>query len=307
MSYDSFGSLTRLPDGRLMAAWRSGTDHIASGDGVIKASLSADGVTWGTPWTLWSEVGRDSRVGRLAMVDGMLLCTYYEWIGTDDLVGNYVSVLHGDPADPMAAWAKRPVTGSDLDLWGASMCRVEPIDAGLYGLPLYGGRTGDAQYSSVYMVSADAITWSQRGVVGRDAARPYNEPNVVHLGGGNLLALLRTGTSPPLTLYESTSDDNGATWSTPTAVFDGVGAPILSRISGGRVVTQYRNNSRQGAMRIRSAAGVWGPERVLPETFAGTGYLYGDVLELSRDRLAWAYWQELSSSSAGGRCRTLRC
>ena len=82
-------------------------------------------------------------------------------------------------------------------------------------------------------------SWGEPSVIGEQGVHGigYNEPALIHLTSGRMIALLRTG--PAGWLYQSDSNDLGQTWSTP-AKTPMWGYPAhLRQLQDGRLLATY--------------------------------------------------------------------
>lgn len=77
--YSAFPSVVKLPDTRLYLVWYEATDHVASRDGIVRASYSSDnGLTWGPAFTALSVASKDVRDPCVSVAaDGSLYLTYF--------------------------------------------------------------------------------------------------------------------------------------------------------------------------------------------------------------------------------------
>jgi len=85
--YNAFPGVTMLPDGRLMAVYRKGTDHYQSDDGVLYAKFSSNtGATWtgetclyapkNSPYGIYPDA-RDPEIRTLK--NGTILLSFFEY------------------------------------------------------------------------------------------------------------------------------------------------------------------------------------------------------------------------------------
>ena len=241
--------LHRLPNGRLMA-------HGYACD--IWGFQSADqGRTWYVvPWGMGCSM--------LNCRDGSVLAMDYLTYPADDAPngpyfgrGRWLTPDYDNPGNPFQATLHIPgalpiVDDTGRYGGGPSFWRsiVELDDGTLlasgYGNfdhndapPLgYPAEWGMRRFESFVMESADrGHTWHLRAIIAGDATtgqEGFCEPVMVHLGGGELLAVMRTGRAAPL--YQARSLDNGFTWSRPESLHVPGVDPSLIRLSGGTVV-----------------------------------------------------------------------
>ena len=305
----AFGMPCRLPDGRTLIVYRKGTSHVSLGDkGTIWGVLSSDGRTWGTPFLIYSHATYDCRdvsIKLTAAGDLLISCFLYDQTNypTTGVLLNACFVLKAvDPANPDTGGWIFIAANSSFTSWEA--CAGPPCDLanGYILLSVYGRNTaGLVDVSRVLRSSDGGATYADFGVLadGTSDARHYQEPQLWQLLNGRVLALLRTGT----TVYQCHSDDNGATWSEPTAAFSGIGAPRFMQLSGGGLIVCYRSSAvgERSAYRTSTDNGVtWSTEQLLWEDNLTTSFQYGGFDELTPNIAVIAYWGKQGGDESRG-------
>jgi hypothetical protein len=216
-----FPDVVRLPDGRLLAAYREGTGH-TSPDGRISLVDSSDGGhTWGTPRVVVDGPYDDRDPKLAALADGTVLLSYFviDWSTEPRHTtrGTYVrrSTDGGRTwSEPAEAGTSMPGTGAGRGMhgWAAAHGSAAELPGGDLLLPLY-GKPADAKWHRATVVrSTDGgRTWpadSEVLIASADDVH-FQEPTLTVLDG-QVVALIRTTVGHA---YLSRSTDGGRTWS----------------------------------------------------------------------------------------------
>lgn len=102
----------------------------------------------------------------------------------------------------------------------------------------YPAEWGMRRFECFVVESRDrGLTWHLRAIIAGDGVtgqEGFNEPVMLHLGGGELLVVMRTGRSAPL--YQVRSLDYGYTWSQPESLHVPGVDPSLIRLNDGTLV-----------------------------------------------------------------------
>ena len=145
-------------------------------------------------------------------------------------------------------------------------------------------------YSRTYVCESDADgrCWRYLTTIGYDriGSEGYNEGSIRRLRGGELLAVMRTGSEKDPACHDnpimwSTSSDEGRTWSEPRRTGVEGAYPALAVLDDGLVVMGY---GRPGAMIVFSADGgrTWTDPNVIDATpYSG----YTDVVQTAPGEL----------------------
>ena len=240
--HNAFPGLARLADGRWIGAWRGAWDHEATNDGVLVVSFSADGVNWPDPTVVDTNVAtlgeaRDPSITVTASGE-VLLVFYARGVQRSHLIrstdnGATWTAPAGLPFPAGLAFAGAPITILPSGRW------------------LVAAYNGDATAKTIVMRSDDqGATWSSVTLTPVNPLAGFLEPNLISLGGTNVLMLIRAQTGRQI--YKTTSTDGGATWGTVTEAFFGTNNPHMIRWASGTISTFYRHPFHGGFM-IRSS------------------------------------------------------
>lgn len=101
------------------------------------------------------------------------------------------------------------------------------------------GVNGTNTECALFQSTDNGKTWTFKSTIFAAAGRNYSEASIIRTSGNNLVAICRedTGTGNPL--YRSTSNDDGATWTTPVAIPTSVingRQPNLLKTTNGRYI-----------------------------------------------------------------------
>ncbi len=238
--FNHAASVTRMPDGRLLAAWFSGPFE-ASVHQVILASYSSDkGLTWAEPFEL-QNTPRKSDFDPAFIVDGNRVLFFYSvgrWnrypfvreekteVGIESF-----KVYYRSSGDSGRTWSTPTLVLEGI----GTGCRSNGIklSTGELLLPLHGYRSGVAGV----LKSADrGTTWTRFGEI--KTATVAHEPSIAELPSGEIMMVLRTGDG---VMWKVLSRDKGETW-LPAEKTDIVAARAshnLYRLQDGRIVLTH--------------------------------------------------------------------
>ena len=310
--YNAFPGLARLDDGTLVTVYRKGVLH-ARDRGYIVSRRSTDG---GTIWSEEMVVAdnpaldlRDPNIVRLA--DGALLVNYFQYdFDAPGTVLNGLEVVHS--FDGGETW-EAPVsvgTGSYV----ATSAPILELPNGDLLLAYYGSH-GGSRYATAYVIrSEDGGQWWLGETViaaGPAYSKPFQEPNLLLLENGHVLATIRSDGERPI-IHTSVSEDQGRTWSEPRPAFKGSGTPSVTRLASGAVVMIYRSkigrNFGLPALRVSSDGGAtWTAD--LGETVIDRkdgAMMYASALQVPNGRIAVVYGMEDGPRRSEIRFRYLR-
>ena len=297
--FNAFGNMIELANGSWFVVYRKGSTHVYDGDyGEIWGATSTDGYTWGTEYQIHADALYDLRDPCvMQMADGNLLISFFKYDvdGTTAPIPAAVHVIKA--ATPAGAWTEYDACSTFTEYEACSAPVVQLADGTLL-LPLRGRDTGDTIDSSRVMKSTNGgTTWTELAIIA-EGVRHYQEPSLCVLDDGDVLCLMRTGT----TVYAAVSGDDGATWGAPYSAYDGVGAPRVTQWSGvnGRLVTNYRSNTDdETAYRTSTDRGAtWSDETIVSST--GSSHQYGSFSEVSANIGALCFWRKQSGSESRG-------
>jgi hypothetical protein len=228
-----FPTITRLRDGALVVVYYDSIAHTSQGGRIALVRSTDDGRTWSAP-RVALDTPLDDRDPQLMQTRaGVLLLSYfaYDWNQTPaKVIGSFVARSE----DGGATWSAPAQVGTALT-WAATSAKIVELDDGRLLIPLYGAASGSsAQWATAVSSTDDGRTWpaSSEVTLAADPAVDFQEPALVNLGGGKLLAVLRTARAGNLA-YTTDSADAGRTWTPPSKTDMQAQAPDLLLLPGG--------------------------------------------------------------------------
>ncbi len=338
--HQAFPSVTQLADGQLLLVFRMGADHVEATGRIMKQLGSADASQWSTPEVLFDAQDMDDRdPSAVTLPDGSVLVSYFQYrtqpVGSDTLILHQVFVATStDGAQtftPFEQASAGPMEGADASIDGDGLW-VDGSDSpiivtacsspavaldGSIAIPTYGGNTlnlgnlaASPRSTIALLESADgAGPWTSRAVAQGAAPDVWlQEPALLLLSNGTWLVQARTAQdnspSSPGPLVQTSSTDQGATWSAWTP-FGFVGhAPDLIELGNGVVLSAFREINDAFTQEWVSFVysldhGVtWSaPERVLDCGAVECGY--PSLVELDGDRVLMVYYTAGGASIDG--------
>ena len=303
-TYNAFPSVARLNNGDLLMVYRTGSDHAAALDGVLKAKISTDdGATWGTATTVWdpSDDVRDPAVR--VMSTGTIIISTTLADGTTISDNFYAYTIRGTYDGSTLSWGTPTLVGSTFGTGGnhREVGGSPPIELpiGTILLPIAGRLTTDSTSTEKVIVLSstdDGVTYGSEVTVASSAGTFYTEPYIVRLADGTLHMLIRDNGN--VLIKRTTSTDDGATWAALATAFAGQAKPAHIQVqSGGLLYVSRKSPNGDTIYRESPDYGVtWTAETVLDAT--GTRNLYADIVQLDFYRYGVAYGIENSSSDA---------
>jgi sialidase-1 len=272
----AFPDIARLPTGEILLVYREATTHNVDPVGrIVRQVGTADALEWSDPEVLHDTAGIDDRDPSVTVTaDGEVLVNWFQYLyettadgdlgvhqiffgRSDDLgvsLGEASMVADGAMSYPGA------YLGTD-DLWldaagdpvvvTACSSPIREIGGSLF-VQGYGGYAWNTANPaaprsrvSLYASGDGGLTWAGLPIAEGQAEDTWlQEPSLLALTADRWIVQLRTaeGSSPGNAgdLWQTTSDDGGATWS----AYEDLGfvghAPYLSRLSNGVIVSAFR-------------------------------------------------------------------
>lgn len=298
-------SLRRLANGDLLAAFYESAGPENRNDGATMIVRSRDGgQTWDAPVTLYAEPGWNcGPVGGLKVLpDGTVLAVVGKLQRTLSQETTYglgyakTATFLTRSTDHGSTWAElEPITGLwpfFTELYGPS--DPVPLTDGRLLFCIQGTRATDGRgwESAVTTTTDGARTFSAPVTIASSPSIDFNDAALLRLADDRILALIRSE-QPPFPAYQSSSGDDGATWSAPRpAGFLGQ-TLCLQRLLSGAIVCFYRDRepSRPGVSGAltenNGASWRWiGQIYAAPDWFCG----YPAVAQVAADEFLCIYF-----------------
>jgi hypothetical protein len=298
--YEAFPDVCRLSDGRLMAVFYAGYDHVSlptakwPKGGRIDYVLSNDeGRTWTKAHVLYDGPDDDRDPSIVQLPSGKLLCNFFSLrrkpgeagaAGGWDGLGTWL-VESGDLG---RTWSTpRPVS---TDYYCSSPIRVLSDSRLMLGLYR---QEGEKAWGAV-AVSVDAgRTWAPPADIPNGGWKLDAETDVIPLGDGRILAVER---EPSTSMCVSASADGGRTWSVSQPLGFPGHCPYLLRTSGGILVLAHR--LPQTSLHYSYDDGRTWSENVVVDDRIGA---YPSMVELRDGSVLIVYYEEGPGSNIRAR------
>jgi len=327
--YFGWPTAARTDDGTLVVA-SSGlrTEHVCPFGKTVLNFSQDGGRTWSEPQVINDSPLDDRDAGIVALAGKRLLLSWF----TSDTRRYFEGAKRSLSPEARARWQEALSTWSDervarhLGSWirlsDDGRTWGEPIRAPVStphgpielasGELLYLGKAGfgagDQEHGEIMACrSADGgRTWSKLGCVPTydgTAVANYHEPHVVELDGGRLVGMIRfepRGEDDPAAshhfhMFQTTSDDGGATWTAarPTGVYGS--PPHLLRHSSGAIVCVYgyrREPYGQRMMISRDGGESWDADWVVRDDGPDWDLGYPASVEMPDGSVLTVYYQK---------------
>ena len=249
-TWQGIPGIERAPNGRLWATWYTGGLREGyEGNYVVAATSGDDGKTWSKPVVLVKGSS-----------ESILLADPLPWI--DPMERLWIFYLHADrqkgSSDYFGACAVRNDSPNDADgSWSDAM----PVHEGgrIFGKPLIlpdgswlapffrksDHRTPEVKETCTLISSDEGDSWTLHGGTSVPLdIRNYSEATLARRNNGDLWTVMRTLPG----LYESTSCDEGLTWSDPVLMREGPNArACMMRLASGAFLLVYHDVERESA------------------------------------------------------------
>jgi len=306
--HDAFPGFCVAQDGTHIIVYREGDGH-TSNDGVLKQRTSTDGgTTWSSATTIVTDASYDFRGASLSVMTSgriVLVAEARDNAGADITDGGFT--LYSD--DEGGTWSSKVQVDDSFTDWSRAVGPVLELSSGSWLLPVYGADSGyTSPRTSVRVItSADnGSTWSATAepADGQTDLLGYNEAGMVRTGTTIVLFIRAEGDGHSYghEFFRTVSVDDGATWTTVTAVMTEVGgAPKPFLRANGDIAIQLRDTSATPSVpphlyRSSDLGETWTDCGALTNTNAGN--VYGQPWEDANGKLGIAYADEIDNTSS---------
>ena len=201
-----------LPDGQLFVPFRVGWDMFGKPHGAVVGTWSADGGrSWEEPLPLCAEPGWDwfGAQRLLQLADGSLAMLAGRARWNTELFFTHATRSQ----DGGRTWAESGPAIAPFAIASEPYGGGIALPDGKLVMGYHGQCASWASASAGVAFSPDGgMTWSGLTLIAADSELALREPDLLMLGDGRLLAVIRTDT-PPCESYRSYSADDGQSWS----------------------------------------------------------------------------------------------
>ncbi len=302
--YESFPDLCRLRDGRILAVFYAGWDHVAlprtewpRGGRIVSSISSDEGRTWSPPRVVIDTKKDDRDPSITQLSSGQLACTYFT----------------REPSGAVDTWVvfstDASLTWSDPQLVAKGYAVSSPIrqvSGGRLLLGIYSeDETTHQAFGAVTRSDDHGRSWSAPSVIDNAGARLDAETVLIELKDGTLWAAQRGGSGAAM--HSSVSRDRGETWSRSAPLGFQAHCPYLHRLPDGTLLLATREfdpGPWKGGTAVRFSrdeAKSWS-QPFLIDRCSGS---YPSMVTLADGSTLIAYYEE-KSSRADVRVRRFR-
>lgn len=306
-------NVTLLQNGEMLVTYREGSEHVSDdGIGVLLRSRD-EGRTWGERVVLFEHPYTDLRQVPITQLrDGTLLCTaLIDYTFNGERYSSGMEEVHPEyKGRPPSIYILRSTDNGHTwqEIAGpiATPNHMLEVSKQMVELPhghilmatAFVDLEGDHSVRSQVLMSQDrGLTWRQQGATPRVNAPITGEPALARMSSGRLIMIVRTEMETDGAFYQSTSEDDGATWSTPVKIpLPSMSAPAhLLVLRDGRLLCTYgtRRDPRSIYICLSSDEGcTWDltTRRVLIDDVANLDSQYPSTVELPNGELFTAYY-----------------
>lgn len=296
--YEAFPDVCRLQDGRLMAVFYAGWEHVSlpteaqPAGGRIAACYSSDeGLTWSPAQTLLDGPDDDRDPSIAQLKNGTLLCTYFSLRKSETRPYEGLGTWIVASKDGGMSWSE-PQNISPTYYVSSP---VRELADGALILGLY-QETGDTANGAVTRSLDGGATWSAPIDIDNGGLRLDAETDLIALKDGRLYAAQRTEKE---SMRYSISENQGLTWSVSAPMGFPGHAPYLYRAPSGVIVCAHRLPATS-LHYITDECATWQGPVAIDEVRGA----YVSLVTLKDDTTLVVYYEEGAGSSIRARkCR----
>jgi sialidase-1 len=298
--YEAFPDVCRLADGRLMAVFYAGYDHVSlptakwPKGGRIDLVLSSDeGRTWSKPRALFDGPDDDRDPSIVQLPSGKLLCNFFSLRGKPaeagaagawDGLGTWIV----DSIDQGRTWSAPRLVSAEY--YCSSPIRLLPDGRLMLGLYR---QEGEKAWGAVATSHDEGKTWTPIVDIPNGGWKLDAETDVIPLDDGRILAVER---EPATSMCVSFSADGGKTWSVSKPLGFPGHCPYLLRTSGGVLVLAHRLPGT--SLHYSHDDGRTWSENVVVDDLIGA---YPSLVELKDGSVLVVYYEEGPGSNIRAR------
>jgi hypothetical protein len=206
-----FPTLTMLQSGELIVVYYDSPDHVSRVGRIAMARSGDEGRTWSTPTVVIDGPNDERDPNIIETARGTWLLSYFESDASKAPASQGVFVLRS--TDRGRTWSLPIKVGTAL-AGACTSAKIVQLENGDLLMPIYGTKPAGADYiASTVRSGDDGVTWPAESEVTLAGAPgvSFVEPALGYLGGGRLLAMIRTEGRERVA-YETTSIDGGRSW-----------------------------------------------------------------------------------------------
>lgn len=298
----AFPGAVRLSSGEILVAYREGSDHWETEDGVVKIVRSSDeGASWSDPELVFSESGWNcgTHHGIKQLSNGHVLLPVTSMRrGTKEREQRTHLLCSKDKGK---SWANPILLGpTEGWAWQNQYGRIQELSDGRIFVLGGGQKVGEEPHYSGYFVSHDGgHTFPDRVNVARGL---MDEIDITRIPDGRLMAMVRD--RKPYPLHRSYSEDDGRTWSEPEESGMLGHCPSFLLLPSGTLLLGHRqlDAARPMACGLSASTDGGGTWQFVSEIYVAPGgnwdCSYPSMVLLERGQVFCAYY----TAFEGGNC-----
>ncbi len=332
--FNGFPSITKLDDGRLLMSCRGlALHHMCPFGKSVLMYGTPDGKKWGLPQVLRDSHLDDRDCSVLNMGNGKLMAAWYNWtndmyfkrpfyrmlndtLGNEDYIFVTTHLRSVDLPTQLEDYGSWVCVSEDNGMtWKEpTRCPVASFHGPMMindGSVLYIGKDIDGKETGgknmVYRSTDDGKTWEYISDLPLADGCTYAnlvDPQAIQLPSGRLICHIRfqKGQNVPLekygvgfSVFQTVSDDNGKTWTTPECLGCTGAPPHIIRHSSGALVCVYGRREKPGlgerAMVSLDDGETWIKELILRDDNVDPDLGFPSSVELDDGSILTVYYQ----------------
>jgi len=210
-----FPTAALMKSSEIVVVYYDSPDHVSPAGRVSMVRSRDEGRTWSMPEVVIDGPNDERDPNIVETARGTWLVSYFESDASKSPTSQGVFVIRS--TDAGKTWSAPAKVGTTL-VGAATSAKIVQLDNGDLLLPLYGGKPGGMDAIAAVIRSADdGMTWlpDSEATIASAPGVNFVEPALGYLGGGRLLAMVRTE-GAERAAFESYSLDSGRTWSAAT-------------------------------------------------------------------------------------------
>ncbi|MEZ5413491.1 MAG: sialidase family protein [Opitutaceae bacterium] len=320
--YSAWPALVRCANGDLLLAFCRTEQHLYPSGDIVTVRSTDNGHTWSEPVVAYRTLIDDRECGLTVLPDGRIVMHIWSthWKNL-----NYTSLAPGSyPQATLDRWMAQiaqpeyvaaahlhggwAITSADHGhTWSAAVPGPDSVHGGIAlanGTLLVAAYRKDQGHISIVTAAQPEGPWTTIAKVENpeSATHRFGEPHVVQMTSGRILLMIRftarayDDQRDDLHLWQSWSDDNGATWAPPQRTPLLGFPPHLTTLQDGRVLCTYGYRRKPfGEHAAISRDGItWHPDDifVLRDDNASHDLGYPASLEVAPGEILSVYYQK---------------
>ncbi|MBI2193847.1 MAG: exo-alpha-sialidase [Planctomycetes bacterium] len=304
-----FCSMASLPDGELLVAYRQGVGPDRASNGAILLTRSRDGRTWEEPVPVFAEPGWDcAGMSGLRLLPDQSVVLFAGKFKVTPGQGMVSQLNHGHcflarSEDGGRTWSElSPEIRLFPDFTDFTAHGVVPLTRdGRLILGVVGSRAGYSGWATGVVTSSDSCrSFRDLVVIADDPNLECCDNDILRLDDGRLLAVIRSEKTP-FNACQSTSEDDGRTWTPVRPTGFQAGGMTLLRLRSGDLLCAHRDRApgRPGvSFQLSKDQGqTW---RFIGQIYEGTHWFCGyvDFVPFPGGRIFCTYFTSLRNGNS---------